>query len=185
MAFGSVNVPGGSLSAKQDKIVGVKGQIVGFDANGNAVPQEAPATGVTSFNGRTGAVAPQQGDYTPAMVGSVPTSRKVNGKPLSSDISLSADDVGALPSDGTAAAATKLETGRTIRVNLGSETAVNFNGTANVTPGVAGTLPVTHGGTGLTGLENTSYTTNRLRGITLNSSVPSTVPNGCVALVYV
>lgn len=59
-----------------------------------------PATGVTSFNGRTGAVSPASGDYTAAQVGAVPTSRTVNSKALSSNISLTAADVGALPTSG-------------------------------------------------------------------------------------
>ena len=94
---------------KQDKLTGTQGQVVGFDEDGNAVPQAAPNTGVTSFNGRTGAVTPQSGDYTAEMVGArpstwtpsaedigaVPTSRTVNGKALSENISLTADDVGA------------------------------------------------------------------------------------------
>lgn len=72
-----------AVSGKQDKITGTAGQIVGFDASGNPVAQEAPATGVTSFNGRTGAIVPQEGDYT-------------------------ASQVGALPSDGVASSADKL-----------------------------------------------------------------------------
>lgn len=56
---------------------------------------------VSSFNGRTGAVAPQSGDYTAAQVGAVPTTRTVNNKALSSDIILSATDVNARPSDWT------------------------------------------------------------------------------------
>lgn len=72
-----------AVSGKQDKITGTAGQIVGFDASGNPVAQEAPATGVTSFNGRTGAIVPQEGDYT-------------------------ASQVGALPSDGVASSANKL-----------------------------------------------------------------------------
>lgn len=44
--------------------------------------------GVASFNGRTGAVTPQSGDYTAAQVGAVPASRKVNGQALSGDITL-------------------------------------------------------------------------------------------------
>lgn len=66
-------------------------------------------TGVTSFAGRTGYVVPSQGDYTAEMVGArpndwfpsasdvgaVPTTRTVNGKPLSSNIELDAEDVGA------------------------------------------------------------------------------------------
>ena len=51
---------------------------------------------------------------------------------------------------GNASTATTLETGRTIRTNLGSTTAVSFNGSSNVTPGVTGTLPIANGGTGAT-----------------------------------
>ena len=97
---------------KQDKLTGTQGQVVGFDKDGNAVPQ---AAGVTSFNGRTGAVTPQTGDYTAKMVGArpstwtpsaadvgaVPTTRTVNGKALSADISLTASDVGARASTWT------------------------------------------------------------------------------------
>ena len=97
------------------------------------VGQQQP-TGVTSFNGRSGAVMPQNGDYTAQMVGAdpqgsaqtvqslldshtqnssnphgvtaaqtgaVPKSRKVNGKALSSDITLSASDIGAAASAHT------------------------------------------------------------------------------------
>ena len=85
---------------KQDKLMGTQGQIVGFDASGKAVAQDAPASGVTSFKGRAGAVVPQDGDYTASQVGAVPTSRTVNGKPLSSDVTLTATDVGALPTAG-------------------------------------------------------------------------------------
>lgn len=49
---------------------------------------------------------------------------------------------------GNASSATKLATGRTIRVNLGSNSAESFDGTANITPGVTGVLPVANGGTG-------------------------------------
>lgn len=44
--------------------------------------------------------------------------------------------------------APKLQTARTIRTNLASTTAVNFDGSANVTPGVTGVLPISNGGTG-------------------------------------
>lgn len=82
---------------KQDKLTGVQGQIVGFDANGDAVPQAAPNVGVTSFNGRSGAVSPQDGDYTAAQVGAVPTSRTINGQALNANVVLDAADVGAVP----------------------------------------------------------------------------------------
>ncbi len=54
----------------------------------------------------------------------------------------------ALPATATAVAATKLATARTIRTNLGSTAAASFDGTANVTPGVTGILPIANGGTG-------------------------------------
>lgn len=61
---------------------------------------------------------------------------------------------GKLSTSGTAAATTKLATARTIRTNLASTSTASFNGTANITPGVTGTLPVANGGTGGTsGLE--------------------------------
>ena len=48
---------------------------------------------------------------------------------------------------GNAATATALETARTILVNLESTTASSFDGSANITPGVSGILPIAHGGT--------------------------------------
>ena len=56
---------------------------------------------------------------------------------------------------GNAGSATKLATARTIRTNLGSTSTASFDGTANVTPGVTGTLPVINGGTGNTSVDTT------------------------------
>ena len=83
----------------------------------------ASHAGVNSWNGRSGAVAPQEGDYTAEMVG-------------------------ALPSEGTAVAADKLSSVREITANLENEGGSSFDGTQDVSVGVIGTLPVTHGGTG-------------------------------------
>lgn len=74
--------------------------------------------GVESFNGRSGEVVPQAGDYTAEMVGArandwmptandigaIPATRTVNGKALSVDITLVASDVGADPSGSSATA---------------------------------------------------------------------------------
>lgn len=43
-----------------------------------------------------------------------------------------------------------LKTARTIRTNLGSTSTASFDGTANITPGITGTLAIAHGGTGAT-----------------------------------
>lgn len=87
---------------------GTAGQVLTKTESG-AAWADAPEAGVVNFNGRTGAVTPQAGDYTADMVGArpdtwtptaddvgaVPTTRTVNGKPLSEDIALDAADVGA------------------------------------------------------------------------------------------
>lgn len=49
---------------------------------------------------------------------------------------------------GLAASATILANARSIQTNLSSTSSVSFNGSANITPGVLGVLPVTNGGTG-------------------------------------
>lgn len=87
---------------------GTAGQVLTKTESG-AAWADAPEAGVVNFNGRTGAVTPQAGDYTADMVGArpdtwtptadeigaVPTARTVNGKALSGDIALDAADVGA------------------------------------------------------------------------------------------
>lgn len=50
---------------------------------------------------------------------------------------------------GNAGSATKLATSRTIQTDLSSTNAASFNGTADITPGVTGVLPVENGGTGV------------------------------------
>ena len=50
----------------------------------------------------------------------------------------------------TAGSAAQLITGRYIQTNLGVSTSASFNGTANVSPGVTGTLAIGNGGTGAT-----------------------------------
>lgn len=78
----------------------------------------------------------------------------------------------------------KLTTSRTFKTNLSSTTAASFNGSANVVMGVTGTLAISHGGTGVTSMTGSDYTTNRPRGIILQSTVPSTISNGCIVGVY-
>lgn len=55
-----------------------------------------------------------------------------------------------LDSDANAVSATKLETARNVITNLASTAAASFNGTASISAGVTGTLPIGNGGTGLT-----------------------------------
>ncbi|MCM1234101.1 MAG: hypothetical protein NC489_28700 [Ruminococcus flavefaciens] len=53
---------------------------------------------------------------------------------------------------GNAGSATKLTTARTFQVNLASTATASFDGSANITPGVTGVLPVANGGTGASSL---------------------------------
>ena len=61
-----------AISAKQNALTGRPGQVVGFGADGKPEAQAPPATGVTSFKARSGAVTPQKGDYTAQQVGALP-----------------------------------------------------------------------------------------------------------------
>ncbi|MCD8238878.1 MAG: hypothetical protein LUC92_06075 [Clostridiales bacterium] len=54
---------------------------------------------------------------------------------------------------GNAATADKLTTARTIQTNLAGTSASSFDGSANITPGVTGVLPLANGGTGGTTAE--------------------------------
>ena len=62
------------------------------------------------------------------------------------------NDLQYLAEPSNAATATALETARTLRTDLSSTAAASFDGTADATPGVTGTLPVSNGGTGATTL---------------------------------
>jgi hypothetical protein len=84
-----------------------------------------------------------------------------------------AGDIPTLNQNTTGSAAS-LTTGRTIQTNLASTTATSFNGTANITPGVTGTLPVNHGGTGATTL------TGILKGNGTSAVTAVTAPTGAI-----
>ncbi|APG52491.1 TPA: hypothetical protein ACKSJL_001572 [Providencia stuartii] len=71
---------------------------------------------------------------TPASIGAVPVGRKVNNKPLSADISLSAGDVGAydkIETDTKVADAKKVGTDAQNKANAASTAATNANNNAN------------------------------------------------------
>ena len=62
---------------------------------------------------------------------------------------------------GNSGSATKLANARTILVDLASTDAETFDGTANITPGVSGTLPAARGGPGRTDGKVASLATKR------------------------
>lgn len=89
------------------------------------------STSTASFNGTT--------NITPGVSGTLAVSNGGTGQ-----TNLDAVTVGK---------AKALNTARTVRTNLASTATASFDGTANITLGVTGTLPVTNGGTGQTNLD--------------------------------
>lgn len=83
----------------------------------------------------------------------VDTNRKINGKPLSSDVNLKASDVGALAEDGIAVKASALATGRTFSLTGDATgTSASWTGSGNASiPVTLSTVNSTTGSFGPTG----------------------------------
>ena len=162
-----------------------------FDKIDTAVAGKADANDMIPIaRGGTGATTAEQAVTN---LGAVPASRTVNGRALTENITITKADVGLGNVDNTAdsaksvASAAILTTARTIRTNLASTTAASFNGSANITPGVTGTLPVANGGTGATSLTGiTVGKANACNGLTflIRSGSATTATNNKVQFVY-
>lgn len=74
---------------------------------------------------------------------------------------------------GNADTATRLATARTIRTNLASTYAVAFDGSASITTGVTGTLPIANGGTGATTASSARNNLGAQSKVLYGSSAPS------------
>ena len=106
---------------------------------------------------------------TAAQIGAAAASHTHGAGDINSGI-LSVERGGTGNSTGRSPTATKLATARTIRVNLASESAQEFDGSSNVTPGVNGILPVSHGGTGVSDLSQLGISGKRFANIVVGSS---------------
>lgn len=166
---------------------------------------------MTSFNGRSGEVTPQAGDYTAEMVGArpdtwtptaadtgaIPASQKGQASGVASLDTSGKVPAGQLPAmdydpagsaqavqeslNTHAADTTKHVTAAERQTWNGKANASHTHAASNIT---SGTLPISRGGTGVSSMTGTDYTTSRPRGIALQSSVPSSIPNGCIVGVY-
>ena len=141
-------------------------------------------------------------------LGGVPTSRTVNGKPLSSDITLSADDVGASKSNHThtmsdisgtlpvskgGTGASTLTNGAALigggtspvsTRNITHNTAVTATIPSNSNLITANTLLVALNRNTSVGNADTAYAAYMARGIALLTSAPVSLENGCCAFIY-
>lgn len=159
----------------------------------------AAGGGVTSFNGRGGAVRPQEGDYTAEMVGARPNNWTPTAIEIGADSAGSAQAVQqALNTHAADSTAHVTDAERQTWNNKASgthtHTAAQVSGTfkASQIPNlpadkiVSGVIPIARGGTGVSAMAGTDYDTYRPRGTTIQTSVPASIPNGCfVAVVSV
>lgn len=113
-------------------------------------------------------------DSTGVSSGGVPVVTTTGTQALTNkDLSSGTNTFPTLNQSTTGSAAT-LTTGRTFQTNLASTSTATFNGSANVTPGVTGTLPVGNGGSGATSL------TGLLVGNGTSAFTAVTAPSGAV-----
>lgn len=99
-------------------------------------------TGIAVF--KSGSPASARSAILAASAGSNTDITSISG--LTTPLSLSQGGNG--NSVGRAATATKLDVPRAIRTSLSSTSAVNFDGSADINPGVTGVLPIANGGRG-------------------------------------
>lgn len=85
-------------------------------------------------------------------------------------------------STGNAASSTKLVKARSIKVNLGSAAAASFDGSADASPGVNGTLAIANGGTGQTTLNGLK---TALGVVSITSGTADPPSTGTAGSIYV
>lgn len=137
---------------------------------GNAKGDRGP-TGATGSNGKDGADGEDGGYYQPAVDGSGNLSWTASkaGMPAVS---------GANIKGATGPAGTNGTDGKDATINGVNSLTLNATGGINGSQS-GGTFTIS--GEGVAG---TDYTTNRVRGISLQTSVPGSIPNGCIVGVY-
>lgn len=134
---------------------------------GNAKGDRGP-TGATGSNGKDGADGEDGGYYQPAVddSGNLTWTASKAGMPAVSGANIK----GATGPAGT--------NGKDATIN--GVNALTLNATNGITGSRSGSTYTISGA----GSAATDYTTNRVRGISLQTSAPSSIPNGCIVGVY-
>lgn len=133
-AVGAVQEKETTWDGKQDKLTGQSGQVVGFDAEGNAIPQTPPETGDVKADGSV----PMTGDLN--MGGHRITNVSAPTQPTDavrqSDLKTVSDEVGGIISGATPIILPPATTTKIGGVKIGDGVEVAEDGTISVTPGL-------------------------------------------------
>ena len=158
-ALQGVKVNGTLVTPDSNKTVNIDATSISAATPEQGAKADSAIQGIQG-NGTT--IAPNANkivNITPSNIGAVPTSRTVNGKALSSNISLTASDVGAaasshgnhVPTIQTASNKIFLRNDNTWQTvtpsNIGAAASSHNHSASNIT---SGTLPISKGGTGAT-----------------------------------
>jgi len=159
-------------------------------------------TATTAYRGDRGKVAYDHSQATgnphgttPADIGAVPTTRKINGKSLTADVSLSATDVGAAAASHTHTKsqisdfpASMIPTAHASTHKTGGSDALSPADIGAAASGHTHSDYMPKSGGTFTGIataqSNTSYTTPQIRNIVLSTSDPSGGNNGEIWIKY-
>lgn len=166
MSYTPTNWQDGSAGGTPINAVRLNNIETGVDNTDAAIAAIDAQTGILKANGTTVVTATAGTDYI-APGGAL-------GTPSSGNL---ANCTFPTLNQNTTGSAAKLTTPRTLQTNLASTATASFDGTANATPGVTGTLPVGNGGTGattLTGLvkgNGTSAMTAAVAGTDFQSAI--------------
>ncbi|WP_131813764.1 beta strand repeat-containing protein [Mycolicibacter kumamotonensis] len=176
-------VTGAQLNADHSKLAGIaSGAEANVQSDWNASSGDAAIlnkpTVPTALSQLSGTLAVNHGG-----TGTTSLSGIVKGNGTSGFSVASASDFPTLNQDttGNAATATELSTARTLSVNLGSGASPTFDGSANVTLGVSGVLPLTKGGTGGTSASSARSSLGLGTAATTDSTAYATAAQGTKA----
>lgn len=186
ISINGITVAGGGKDGKTAYQAAVEGGYEGTEKEFNALLGHM----ITTENGVPSAPIPVDADT----LGGKPADQYVtkdttiNNKPLSENIALSAEDVGARPNNWMptseevgAAATSHIHDASDVTTGTFPADRIPDLDAGKITSGI---LPITRGGTGVSSMEGSDYTTYRPRGIVLQSSIPESIPNGCIVGVY-